>query len=120
MKKEEINLIEEFNKILRDNEFSEEEIYFFENIPAIQYAYYKPLYEQMSALCSVLYQIVYYTHQNAPTSLRYYMVVDKNPMLWLDGVRVNIVPYIRDKRILERLLNEQKRIHSEQNTTTIH
>jgi len=120
MEKQQINLIDEVVKVFQDNNFSEEEITFFKSLPSIMYAYDKPIYEQMSALCSAFYQIVYYTHPNAPIDLRYYMVINNDPNLWLDGVRLNIVPYIREKKILERLVNEQKRINSEQDTRTIH
>jgi hypothetical protein len=114
------NLIGEFVKLLKDNNFSDEEINFFCSLPIIIYASDKPLYEQMSAICTALYRIIYYTHPSAPISLRYYMVVNENPMTWLDGVRVNVIPYIRKKNILKRLCDEQKRSNSEQNSRTIH
>jgi hypothetical protein len=119
MQEEQISLVHEVIKAFRDNGFSEEEIYYFEQLPTVQFVLNKPINEQMSALCLVLYQIVYYTCPNAPTSLRYHMVFNNDPVLWMDGIRVNVIPYIKEKKILERLLNEQKRINSEQNSTTL-
>jgi hypothetical protein len=114
------NLIKEFIKILESNGFSEEEINFFCCLPIIIHASNKPVYEQMSAICAALYRIVYYTNPNAPISLRYYMVADKDPMLWLDGVRINVIPYLRKKNILKRLCDDQKRINTEKNSRVIH
>jgi hypothetical protein len=119
MQEEQISLVHEVIKAFRDNGFSEEEIAYIEDMPTIQYAYKLPMYEQMSALCSFFYQLVYYNVPSAPVGLRYYMVVDNDPMLWLDGIRVNVIPYIREKKILARMIDVQKRINSEQNTTTL-
>jgi hypothetical protein len=119
MQEEQINLVDEVIKAFRDNGFSEEEIAYIESLPTIQYAYKLPLYEQMSALCSLFYQLVYYNCPSAPVGLRYYMVIENDPVLWMDGIKINVIPYIREKKILERMIDVQERINSEQNSTTI-